>query len=177
MYVALNLEQKKAVVAEVGEIASTALSVVAAEYRGLTVEELTELRVKSREAGVQIRVVKNSLARRAFDETGFACMNDTLVGPMILGFSQEDPGGAARIMKAFSKEHDKLIVRSLSLGDTVLDASQLDKVASLPTRDQAISMLMSVMKAPVEKFVRTLAEPHAKLVRTVAAVRDAKEAA
>jgi len=175
--VALNLEQKKAVVAEVGEIASTALSVVAAEYRGLTVEELTELRVKSREAGVQIRVVKNSLARRAFDETGFACMNDTLVGPMILGFSQEDPGGAARIMKAFSKEHDKLIVRSLSLGDTVLDASQLDKVASLPTRDQAISMLMSVMKAPVEKFVRTLAEPHAKLVRTVAAVRDAKEAA
>jgi len=126
---------------------------------------------------VQIRVVKNSLARRAFDETGFACMNDTLVGPMILGFSQEDPGGAARIMKAFSKEHDKLIVRSLSLGDTVLDASQLDKVASLPTRDQAISMLMSVMKAPVEKFVRTLAEPHAKLVRTVAAVRDAKEAA
>jgi large subunit ribosomal protein L10 len=173
----LNLEQKKAVVAEVGEIASTALSVVAAEYRGLTVEELTELRVKSREAGVQIRVVKNSLARRAFDETGFACMNDTLVGPMILGFSQEDPGGAARIMKAFSKEHDKLIVRSLSLGDTVLDASQLDKVASLPTRDQAISMLMSVMKAPVEKFVRTLAEPHAKLVRTVAAVRDAKEAA
>ncbi|MBT3473911.1 MAG: 50S ribosomal protein L10 [Gammaproteobacteria bacterium] len=174
---ALNLEQKKAVVAEVGEIASTALSVVAAEYRGLTVEELTELRVKSREAGVQIRVVKNSLARRAFDETGFACMNDTLVGPMILGFSQEDPGGAARIMKAFSKEHDKLIVRSLSLGDTVLDASQLDKVASLPTRDQAISMLMSVMKAPVEKFVRTLAEPHAKLVRTVAAVRDAKEAA
>ncbi|MBT8007236.1 MAG: 50S ribosomal protein L10 [Gammaproteobacteria bacterium] len=174
---ALNLEQKKAVVAEVGEIASTALSVVAAEYRGLPVEELTELRVKSREAGVQIRVVKNSLARRAFDETGFACMNDTLVGPMILGFSQEDPGGAARIMKAFSKEHDKLIVRSLSLGDTVLDASQLDKVASLPTRDQAISMLMSVMKAPVEKFVRTLAEPHAKLVRTVAAVRDAKEAA
>jgi len=175
--VALNLEQKKAVVAEVSEIASTALSVVAAEYRGLTVEELTELRIKSREAGVQIRVVKNSLARRAFDETGFACMNDTLVGPMILGFSQEDPGGAARIMKAFSKEHDKLIVRSLSLGDTVLDASQLDKVASLPTRDQAISMLMSVMKAPVEKFVRTLAEPHAKLVRTVAAVRDAKEAA
>ncbi|HIJ31551.1 MAG TPA: 50S ribosomal protein L10 [Gammaproteobacteria bacterium] len=174
---ALNLEQKKAVVAEVSEIASTALSVVAAEYRGLTVEELTELRIKSREAGVQIRVVKNSLARRAFDETGFACMNDTLVGPMILGFSQEDPGGAARIMKAFSKEHDKLIVRSLSLGDTVLDASQLDKVASLPTRDQAISMLMSVMKAPVEKFVRTLAEPHAKLVRTVAAVRDAKEAA
>ena len=174
---ALNLEQKKAVVAEVSEIASTALSVVAAEYRGLPVEELTELRIKSREAGVQIRVVKNSLARRAFDETGFACMNDTLVGPMILGFSQEDPGGAARIMKAFSKEHDKLIVRSLSLGDTVLDASQLDKVASLPTRDQAISMLMSVMKAPVEKFVRTLAEPHAKLVRTVAAVRDAKEAA
>jgi large subunit ribosomal protein L10 len=175
--VALNLEQKKAVVAEVSEIASTALSVVAAEYRGLTVEELTELRIKSREAGVQIRVVKNSLARRAFEESSFACMNVTLVGPMILGFSQEDPGGAARVMESFAKEHDKLIVKSLSLGDTVLDASQLGAVANLPTRDQAISMLMSVMKAPVEKLVRTLAEPHAKLVRTVAAVRDAKEAA
>jgi large subunit ribosomal protein L10 len=175
--VALNLEQKKAVVAEVNEVAASALSVVAAEYRGLTVEELTELRVKSREAGVQIRVVKNSLARRAFEGTGYACMSEALVGPLVLGFSQEDPGGAARVMKAFAKSHDKLVVKALSLGDTLLDASQLGTVADLPTRDQAISMLMSVIKAPVEKFVRTLAEPHAKLVRTVAAVRDAKEAA
>ena len=174
---ALNLEQKKAVVAEVNEIAASALSVVAAEYRGLTVEELTELRVKSREAGVQIRVVKNSLARRAFEDTGYACMNETLVGPLVLGFSQEDPGGAARIMKAFSKEHDKLVVKSLSLGDSLLDASQLGTVASLPTREQALAILMGVMKAPVEKLVRTLAEPHGKLVRTVAAVRDAKESA
>lgn len=174
---ALNLEQKKAVVAEVNEIAASALSVVAAEYRGLTVEELTELRVKSREAGVQIRVVKNSLARRAFEDTGYACMNEALIGPLVLGFSQEDLGGAARVMKAFAKDHDKLVVKALSLGDTLLDASQLGAVADLPTRDQAISMLMSVMKAPVEKFVRTLAEPHSKLVRTVAAVRDAKEAA
>ncbi len=174
---ALNLEQKRAVVAEVGEVAASALSVVAAEYRGLTVEELTELRVKSREAGVQIRVVKNSLARRAFEDTGYACMNEALVGPLILGFSQEDPGGAARIMKDFAKGHDKLIVKALSLGDSLMDASQLDAVASLPTYDQAISMLMSVMKAPVEKFVRTLAEPHSKMVRTVAAIRDMKEAA
>ncbi len=174
---ALNLEQKQAVVAEVGEIAATALSVVAAEYRGLTVEELTELRVKSREAGVQIRVVKNSLARRAFEGTGYACMNEALVGPLILGFSQEDPGGAARVMRDFTKSHDKLVVKALSLGDTLLDSSQLGAVADLPTRDQALAMLLGVMKAPVEKFVRTLAEPHAKLVRTVAAVRDAKEAA
>ncbi len=174
---ALNLDEKKAVVAEVNEVASSALSVVAAEYRGLTVEELTELRVKSREAGVQIRVVKNTLARRAFEDTGYACMNEALVGPLILGFSMEDPGGAARVMKAFAKEHDKLIVKALSLGDTLLDASQLGTVADLPTREQALAMLLGVMKAPVEKFVRTLAEPHAKLVRTVAAVRDAKEAA
>ncbi|MBC8518838.1 MAG: 50S ribosomal protein L10 [Gammaproteobacteria bacterium] len=174
---ALNLEQKKAVVAEVSEVAASALSVVAAEYRGLTGEELTELRVKSRDAGVRIRVVKNSLARRAFEDTGYACMNEALVGPLILGFSQEDPGGAARVMKDFSKEHDKLVVRALSLGDSLMDASQLNAVASLPTYDQAISMLMSVMKAPVEKFVRTLAEPHSKMVRTIAAVRDVKEAA
>ncbi|MBT3346892.1 MAG: 50S ribosomal protein L10 [Thiotrichales bacterium] len=174
---ALNLEQKKAVVAEVNEVAASALSVVAAEYRGLTVEELTELRVKSIDAGVKIRVVKNSLARKAFAETGFACMNEVLTGPIILGFSQEDPGGAARVMKDFAKDHDKFVVKGLSLGETFMDPSQLATVASLPTYDQAISQLMSVMKAPIEKFVRTLVAPHTKVVRTILAVKDAKEAA
>ncbi len=174
---ALNLEQKKAVVAEVSEVASSALSVVAAEYRGLTVEELTELRTKSREAGVALRVVKNSLAKRAFEGTSYACMNEALVGPLIFAFSQEDPGGAARVLKAFGKDHDKLVVKVLSLGDTLMDASQLGAVADLPTHDQALAMLLGVMKAPVEKFVRTLAEPHTKMVRTFAAVRDQKQAA
>ena len=123
-----------------------------------------------------VRVVKNTLAKRALEGTEFECMNDGLVGPLILAFSQEDPGSAARVVKDFSKEHDLLKVKMLSIGGQVLEASELERLASLPTKDQAISMLMAVMKAPVEKFVRTLAEPHAKMVRTVAAVRDQKQA-
>ena len=173
---ALNLAGKKEVVSEVAAVAAEAYSAIAAEYRGLGVDELTELRSKARQGGVYVRVVKNSLAKRALEGTEFECMNDGLVGPLILAFSQEDPGSAARIVKDFSKEHDLLKVKMLSIGGQVLEASELDRLASLPTKDQAISMLMSVMKAPVEKFVRTLAEPHAKMVRTVAAIRDQKQA-
>ena len=173
---ALNLAGKKEVVSEVAAVAAEAYSAIAAEYRGLGVDELTELRSKARQGGVYVRVVKNSLAKRALEGTEFECMNDGLVGPLILAFSQEDPGSAARIVKDFSKEHNLLKVKMLSIGGQVLEASELDRLASLPTKDQAISMLMSVMKAPVEKFVRTLAEPHAKMVRTVAAVRDQKQA-
>ncbi len=173
---ALNLAGKKEVVSEVAAVAAEAYSAIAAEYRGLGVDELTELRSKARQGGVYVRVVKNSLAKRALEGTEFECMSDGLVGPLILAFSQEDPGSAARIVKDFSKEHNLLKVKMLSIGGQVLEASELDRLASLPTKDQAISMLMSVMKAPVEKFVRTLAEPHAKMVRTVAAVRDQKQA-
>jgi large subunit ribosomal protein L10 len=174
---ALNLEQKKAVVAEVAEVAGKALAAVAAEYRGLTVEEMTELRVKARAGGVFVKVAKNTLVRRAVEGTEYECMQEALTGPLLLAFSMEDPGAAARLVKEYSKDHDKLIARLVSVGGQLYDASELERLSKLPTYDQAIAMLMSVMKAPIEKFVRTLAEPHAKLVRTVAAVRDAKQAA
>jgi len=172
--VALSLADKKEIVSEVAAVAESAHSAVAAEYRGLTVDEMTDLRVKAREGGVYLRVVKNTLARRAFEGTEFECMSDQLVGPLVLAFSQEDPGSAARLFKEFAKEHEKLEVKVLAVGGEALAASELDRLASLPTRDQAISMLMAVMKAPLDKFARTLNEVPGKLVRTVAAVRDAK---
>ena len=174
---ALNLEQKKAVVAEMADAANKALAAVAAEYRGLTVEEMTELRAQAREDGVFLKVAKNTLVRRAVEGTDYECMQDSLTGPLLFAFSMDDPGSAARLVKAYSKDHDKLITKLVAVGGELYDASELERLSSLPTYDQAIAMLMSVMKAPVEKFVRTLAEPHAKLVRTVAAVRDEKQAA
>jgi large subunit ribosomal protein L10 len=173
--VALSLADKKQVVSEVAAVAQSAHSAVAAEYRGLTVEEMTALRVKAREGGVYLRVVKNTLARRAFEGTEFECMNDQLVGPLVLALSQEDPGSAARVVKDFAKEHEKLVVKVLAVGGEALAASEIDRLASLPTRDQAISMLMAVMRAPLDKFARTVNEVPGKLVRTVAAVRDAKQ--
>lgn len=174
---ALTLEEKKAVVAEVSEVAGGALSAVAAEYLGLSVEDLTGLRVKAREENVYLRVVKNTLARRALQDTDFACMSDRLTGPLILAFSQDDPGAAARVAKDFAKEHDKFQVTMLSVGGELLEPGDIDKLAKLPTRDQALSMLMAVMLAPTEKLVRTLNEVPGKLVRAVAAVRDQKQQA
>ena len=174
---ALRLEDKKTLVTEVNEVAQKAQSVVAAEYRGLTVAKLTELRAKARASRVYMRVVKNTLARRAVVGTPFECVGDKLRGPLILAFSQDDPGAAARLIKAFAKDHDKLVPTLVSLGGLVLPGKELDRVASLPTREQALAQLLGVIKAPIGKFVRTLAEPHAKLVRTIAAVKDQKEAA
>jgi large subunit ribosomal protein L10 len=174
---ALTIEQKKAVVAEVAEAAGSALAAVAAEYRGLTVEEMTELRVKAREGGVFLKVAKNTLVRRAVEGTEFECIQDSLEGPLLLAFSMEDPGAAARLVKDYAKSHDHLVARLVAIGGQLYDASELDRLSNMPTYDQAIAMLMGVIKAPVEKFARTLAEPHAKLVRTFAAVRDAKQAA
>ena len=174
---ALNIEQKKAVVAEVADAAGKALAAVAAEYRGLTVEEMTELRAKAREDGVFVKVAKNTLVRRAVEGTEYECMQDSLTGPLLFAFSMDDPGAAARLVKDYSKDHDKLIAKLVAVGGELYDASELERLSNLPTYDQAIAMLMGVMKAPIEKFVRTLAEPHTKLVRTVAAVRDAKQAA
>ena len=171
---ALNLEDKKSIVAEVSAIAAGAHSAIAAEYRGLSVGEMTELRVKARNEGVYLRVVKNSLTKRAIEGTEFECMQDSLVGPLVMAFSQEDPGAAARLVKEFSKDHNKLIVKVIAIGGQVLPIEQLERLSKLPNRDQAIAILMAGMKAPIEKFVRTLNEPHAKLVRTVAAVRDQK---
>jgi large subunit ribosomal protein L10 len=174
---ALNFEQKKAVVAEVAEAANKALAAVAAEYRGLTVEEMTELRAKAREGGVFVKVAKNTLVRRAFEGTEYECMQDSLTGPLLFAFSMEDPGAAARLVKEYAKDHEQLITKLVAVGGQLYDASELERLSNLPTYDQAIAILMGVMKAPIEKFVRTLAEPHTKMVRTVAAVRDAKQAA
>ena len=174
---AMNLEGKKAVVAEVAEIASNAYSAIAAEYRGLSVSAMTELRIAARNENVYIRVVRNTLAKRAVEGTDFACMQEGMTGPLVFGFSQEDPGAVARVMSEFAKENDKLEVKMVSLGGKLLPASDLDKLAKMPTKDQAIGILMGTMKAPIEKFVRTLVAPTSKMVRTLAAVRDAKDAA
>ena len=172
----LTLEEKKTIVTEVAEVAAVAHSAVAAEYRGLTVGEMTELRNEARSGGVYLRVVKNTLARRAMKGTDFECMNDELTGPLIIAFSQEDPGGAARVVEKFAKVNKKLVVKLVSLGGKLLDPSDIKAVASLPTKDQAISQLMSVMQAPVQKLVQTMNEVPTKLVRVVAAVKDQKEA-
>ena len=174
---ALSIEQKKAVVEEVAEVAKTALAAVAAEYRGITVEEMTDLRVKARESGVYLKVAKNTLVRRAVEGTEFECMQDSLTGPLLLAFSMEDPGAAARLVKDYAKSNDKLITKLVAVGGELFEASELERLSSLPTYDQAIAILMGVMKAPVEKLVRTLVEPHTKLVRVIAAVKDAKQAA
>lgn len=174
---ALNLEQKKAIVAEVAEVASKAYSAVAAEYRGLSVDNLTLLRREARANGVYLRVIKNTLARRAVEGTDFACMQEGLTGPLILAFSMEDPGAAARVIKDFVKGHERLVVKLVSVSGKLLGPGDLETLAKLPTRDQAISLLMSVMKAPIQKLASTLNEVPGKLVRTIAAVRDAKQAA
>jgi len=173
---ALNLEDKRTLVAEVAAVAATAQSVVAAEYRGLTVGQMTELRAKARKQGVYMRVVKNTLARKALAGTLFESVGPKLKGPLVLAFSQDDPGAAARVVKDFAKSNEKLIATLVSLGGQVLPAGELDKVASLPTREQALSMLLGVLKAPIQKLVGTLAAPAAKLARTVAAVRDQRQA-
>ena len=174
---ALSLEEKKAVVAEVSEVAASAHSAVAAEYIGLDVEKMTQLRAKARESAVYMRVVKNSLERRALEGTNFECMNDALTGPLILAFSQEDPGAAARVISDFTKENDKLVVKLVSIGGKLLAPGDIKRLANMPTKEQAISMLMSVMNAPVTKLARTLNEVPGKLVRAVAAVRDQKQQA
>jgi len=174
---ALRLNDKIEVVSEVSAIAAKAHSAVAAEYRGLTVGQLTALRKKARESGVYMRVVKNTLARRAIQGTEFECMSEGLTGPLILAFSLEDPGSAARVVSDFVKQSDKLVVKLVAIGGKQYGPSELERLSKLPAKDQAIAILMGTMKAPIEKFVRTLAEPHAKLVRTVAAIRDQKEAA
>ncbi len=166
---ALRLEDKKALVKEVNAVAGDSITAVAAEYRGLSVEDMTQLRREARSAGVYLRVVKNTLARRAVEGTEFECMKDTLKGPILLAFAKDDPGAAARVIEDFAKEHNALQAVSLSVGGQLLPGSDLGKLASLPTLDQARAMLLGVLVAPMTKLVRTLAEPPAMLVRTLSA--------
>jgi large subunit ribosomal protein L10 len=169
---ALNIEAKKAMVAEVAAVAESAQSAVAAEYRGLTVAEMTSLRAAARGSGVYMKVVKNTLARRAVEGTSFECMQESFKGPLVLAFSREDPGAAARVIKAFAKDHDKLVTVSLSVGGALYGAGDLDRLASLPTLDQARSTLLGVLQAPLSQFVRTLAEPGAMVARALKAHAD-----
>src|SRR4029078_2270306 len=165
----LNLEDKKVLVGEVTEVAKTALSVVAAEYRGLTVSQMTDLRSKARAQGVYMRVVKNTLARKALAGTAFEPVGPKLKGPLVLAFSKDDPGAAARVVKAFAKDNEKLVATLVSIGGEVLSGKDLEKVASLPTRAQALSQLLGVLKAPIQKLVGTIAAPNQKLGRTLPA--------
>jgi len=173
---ALTLTEKQAVVGEVAEVASRALSAVAVEYRGLSVGQITALRAKARETGVHVRVVKNTLARRAVEGTEFECMQDHLKGPLMLGFSESEPGAAARLFRDFAKENDQMNIMLGAVGGETLAANEIDRLANLPTRDEALSLLMAVMQAPVTKLARTLNEVPGKFVRTVEAVRQSKEA-
>jgi large subunit ribosomal protein L10 len=175
--VPIGLKEKQAIVAEVNETASKALSAVMADYRGVSVDDMTNLRKQAREAGVQVRVIRNTLARRAFEGTDFECLNEALLGPNILAFSLEDPGAGARVFKDFAKEIEEFEIKALSVGGKLLSADQIDILAKLPTRDQAIALLMAVMQAPITKLTRTLNDVPAKVTRVVAAVRDQKQEA
>lgn len=171
----LNLKDKKAIVAEVSEVAQQAVSLVVADYRGLSVPAITALRIKARENGVYLRVIRNTLARRALKGSIFECMDHALIGPLVFGFAKNEPSAAARLFKEFAKTNTTFEVRALSVAGQFYDASQLDAVASLPTKDEALGRVASVLLAPVTKLVRTIAEPHSSLVRALDDLRKKKE--
>lgn len=171
---ALRLEDKKEIVASVNETASSALSLVIADARGVNVTDMTALRTLARENQVTLQVIRNTLAKRAMAGTEFECVQEALVGPSIFGFSMEDPGAAARLFKDFAKQNGSFEVKALSVGGKLLAAEQIDALAKLPTRDEALARLASVMIAPVTKMVRTFNEVPTKVTRVVAAVGDKK---
>ena len=171
----LNLEEKKAVVAEVAEQVAAAQAVVVAEYRGITVEKMTELRANARKEGVYLRVLKNTLVRRAFTDSPFAGLSDQLVGPLAYGISK-DPVAAAKVMHEFAKTNDKFIVKAGAMPNFIMSAKDVGNLASMPSREELLAKLLGTMQAPVAQFVRTLNEVPTKFVRGLAAVRD-KQAA
>ncbi len=173
---ALNLAQKKEVVAELANVAAKAHSLVAAEYAGITVAQLTELRKKAREAGVFLKVAKNTLVRRAVEGTDYENVNDQLVGPLLYAFSVEDPGAAGRLIKEFAKGNDKLKAKLVAIGGRIYPGSHVDVLASLPTREQALAMLAGVLAQPATMLARVLAEPASQMARAIGAVSDKKAA-
>ena len=174
---ALNLESKKVIVDQVGTTASNALSLVIADARGVNVTDMTILREKAREQNIEIRVVRNTLAKLAFKGTDFECVSEVLTGPSLFGFSMEDPGAAARLFKGFAKDNDKFEVKALSISGQLLDNGQIDVLATLPTLEQALGQLACVTLAPITKLVRTFNEVPTKVTRVVGAVRDKKQEA
>lgn len=170
----LNLEEKQAVVAEIGVQVAQAQAIVVAEYRGLGVAAMTDLRKKARGSGVYLRVLKNTLARRAVAETPFAGLSDKLVGPLAYGISS-DPVMVAKVLHEFARGNDKFVIKAGALANQVMSAKDVADLASMPSRDELIAKLMGTMLAPIATFVRTLNEVPGKFVRTLAAVRDQKE--
>lgn len=171
----LNLDEKKAVVAEVSAEVAQTQTMVVAEYRGVTVESLTQLRVKAREAGVTLRVLKNTLARRAIQDTPFAGLSDQLVGPLAYGFSK-DPVAAAKVMHEFAKSNDKFVIKAGAMPNFVMSAADVGNLASMPSREELLAKLLGTMQAPISQFVRTLNEVPTKFVRGLAAIRDQQAA-
>jgi large subunit ribosomal protein L10 len=174
--VSLNRQEKAAVVEEVGALVAQSQSIVVAEYRGLDVDAVTKLRRQARSQGVQLRVLKNTLARRAVNGTAFAGLSDKMVGPLVYGFSA-DPVAAAKVLSGFARDHDKLVIKAGAMPDFVMDEAGVKALATMPSREELLAKLMATMQAPIGQFVRTLNEVPARFVRTVAAVRDAKEKA
>ena len=172
----LNLEQKKAVVAEVGEQVSKAQAIVLAEYRGIEVGDMTKLRAQARKSGVYLRVLKNTLVRRAVDGTAFSGLANEMVGPLVFGISA-DPVAAAKVLSEFAKSNDKFVIKAGAMPNQVIDAKGIQALASLPSREELLAKLLGTMQAPVATFVRTLNEVPTKFVRGLAAVRDQKQAA
>jgi len=174
---ALRLADKQALVAEVNEVAASSESAIVAEYRGLSVAQMTEFRAKARSEGVYVRVIKNTLAKRAIEGTDFECLGEALQGPLLLAFSREDPGAAARVIKEFAKENEDLATKAVAIGGTLYGAEDLSRLASLPNFDQARAMLLGVIQAPLTQLVRTLAEPPTMLARVLSARGDAESSA
>ena len=171
----LALTGKKQIVAQMTDIAAQAISAVVADYRGLTVGEMTELRGQARAQKVYLRVVRNTLLQRAFAETSFACLDTVLKGPLIVALSLEAPGSAARLLRDFSKQHERLRVVAIALSGQLLMPEHLERVASLPTRDEALTKFLCVLRAPISAFVRTVKEPTVKCVRTFVALGEKKK--
>ena len=173
----LPLDEKKSIVANVHATADIALSLVIADARGVSVSEMTKLRADARAMNVKVSIVRNTLAKRAFEGTEYQCVEDALQGPSLFAFSMDDPGAAARLLKDFAKVNENFKVKALSIAGQLLDSAEVDTLANLPTRIEALGMLAVVTLAPVNKLVRTLNEIPTKATRVVAAIRDIKEQA
>lgn len=172
----LNLEQKKAVVAEVSAQVAKAQAIIVAEYRGLEVGVMTDLRAKARKAGVYLRVMKNTLVRRAVKDTPFDKLAEKMVGPLVYGISS-DPVAGAKVLNDFAKANERFVIKAGGLPNSVISAKEVTALANMPSREQLLSTLLGTMQAPVVKFVQTLNEVPGRFVRTLAAVRDQKEKA
>ncbi len=169
----LNLEEKKAIVAEVCAQVANAQAIIIAEYRGIEVGQMTQLRAKTRESGIYFRVIKNSLVRRAVSDTPYAELAKHMVGPLVYGISA-DPVAAAKVLHEFSKGNEKFVIKAGAMGEHVMSRDEITALAALPSREELLSMLLGTMQAPIAKFVQTLNEVPTRFVRGLAMVRDNK---